>query len=407
LTNKKILWIVAAIEDIGGGERLLFEGLNYYQKNNIDVKVITWRLSEKAFFDGGYSFDNIELLDVNNNTSRDNIFSFAFNRAKSFLQLYKVAKKYNPDLILCQSEYDAIFAGTLAKILNKQYSVLIFGQTYQFSWDWVKYTFLWKKHLKEIVNSCQGYKDVIPLTPPNIKFKNRVMIEFLSLIRYYFIRNAHNTYTLSSQVKWECEKVYKINPKVLRAGFSNTVLDQRVGLFKNKVNDKSIINFVMLSRLVKKKRVDVAIKSFQNIKLSRKWHLTIIGGGAEFENLTRLTKSLNLQDNVTLTGRVTDDILHKKLSESDVFISMDVGDFDITVVEAMSFGLYVVVSSDYVLDDEFSQYQSIVSVKPQKEQLRDLIELKEEFFLKRKPNFKALENLTWEHYFLTIIQDIE
>jgi len=202
--------------------------------------------------------------------------------------------------------------GALAKILNKQYSVLIFGQTYQFSWDWVKYTFLWKKHLKEIVNSCQGYKDVIPLTPPNIKFKNRVMIEFLSLIRYYFIRNAHNTYTLSSQVKWECEKVYKINPKVLRAGFSNTVLDQRIGLYKNKVNDKSIINFVMLSRLAKKKRVDVAIKSFQNIKLSRKWHLTIIGGGAEFENLTRLTKSLNLQDNVTLMGRVTDDILHKK-----------------------------------------------------------------------------------------------
>jgi hypothetical protein len=86
---------------------------------------------------------------------------------------------------------------------------------------------------------------------------------------------------------------------------------------------------------------------------------------------------------------------------------MDVGDFDITVVEAMSFGLYVVVSSDYVLDDEFSQYQSIVSVKPQKEKLRDLIELKEEFFLKRKPNFKALENLTWECYFSTIIEDIK
>jgi glycosyltransferase involved in cell wall biosynthesis len=407
LTNKKILWIVAAIEDIGGGERLLFEGLNYYQKNNIDVKVITWRLSEKAFFDGGYSFDNIELLDVNNNASRDNVFSFAFNRAKSFLQLYKVAKKYNPDLILCQSEYDAIFAGTLAKLLNKQYSVLIFGQTYQFSWDWVKYTFLWKKHLKEIVNSCQGYKDVIPLTPPNIKFKNRVMIEFLSLIRYYFMRNAHHTYTLSSQVQWECEQVYKIHPKILKAGLSKNVLSNRIKQYKNKSKDKSIINFVTLSRLVRKKNVDIVIKSLQDIKLPKKWHLTVLGDGEDSNRLKKIALDLGLRKDITFTGRVSDTTLHQNLLSSDVFITMDTSDFEITVVEAMSFGLFVVVSDNFDMDSNFIDYQAIRSVKPNKEMLKRFLEKKALSMLDNKPNFKAVDNLTWEHYFLTIIKDLE
>jgi glycosyltransferase involved in cell wall biosynthesis len=407
MTHKKILWIVAAVEDIGGGERLLFEGLNYYQKNNIDVKVVTWRLNEKAFFDGGYSFNNIELLDVNNNTSRDNIFSFAFNRAKSFLQLYKVAKKYNPDLILCQSEYDAIFAGTLAKILNKQYSVLIFGQTYQFSWDWVKYTFLWKKHLKEIVNSCQGYKDVIPLTPPNIKFKNRVMIEFLSLIRYYFMRNADHTYVLSSQVQWECEKVYKIHPTILKAGLSKNILSNRIKQYKNKSKDKSIINFVTLSRLVRKKNVDIVIKSLQDIKLPKKWHLTVLGDGEDSNRLKKIALDLGLKKNITFTGRVSDATLHQKLLSSDIFITMDTSDFEITVVEAMSFGLFVVVSDNFDMDSNFIDYQAIHSVKPDTEILKLFLEKRGLSILDNKPNFKAVENLTWEHYFSIIIKDIK
>jgi len=405
---KKILWIVAAIEDIGGGERLLFEGLDYFQESNVDVKVVTWRLNQKAFFDGTYSFDNIELLESQKKTSRNNIFSHASNRAKSFIRLYKIAKSYNPDLILCQSEFDTIFAGVLAKLLSKPYSVLIFGQTYQFPWDWVKYTLLWKKHLRTIVDSCQGYKSTIPLEPPKIKLRNRLMIEFLALVRYYFVRKANNTYTLSSQVQWECECIYGIKPKILRAGFSEKKLTERAEIFGNRVKNGPIINFVMLSRLVKKKRVDLAIKAFKDIKLPKEWHLTILGGGEELSNLNRLVLGLQLEDRVSLTGRVSDADLQRHLSSSDVFINMDVGDFEITVIEAMSFGLYVVVSSDFVIDSDFREYSAIHAVHPEKIALRGFLE--DELcdrLIQNKPKFSALKNFTWQYYFSSIIKDLK
>jgi glycosyltransferase involved in cell wall biosynthesis len=399
--NKKILWLVAAIEDIGGGERLLFEGLNYYKNNNVDVQVVTWRYNKKAFFDDSYSFDNIKVI-KSNNEKRSNIFKFALNRAKSIYQLYKIAKEYNPDLILCQSEYDAIFAGFIAKLLRKPYSVLIFGQTYQFPWDTMKYTFLFKKHLKEIVGSCQGYKDSIPLVAPKSSFINKAMMEVLSVLRFYFIKNATHTYTLSSQVQWEVKKIYNILPDVLRAGFKNETLDFRKQLYKNKTND-SKIKFVMLSRLAKKKRTDIAIKAFSALTIDAE--LVIMGGGEEFENLKKLVNDLKLNDKVTLTGRVSDKILEANLAKADVFISMDVGDFDITVVEAMSFGLYILVSTDFVIDDDFKKYIAINSVKPDSISLSEKINNDFKLYKTIRPNFTALNNLTWENYFNKIIKD--
>lgn len=398
---RKILWLVAAIEDIGGGERLLFEGLNYYKKNNIDVKVVTWRYNEKAFFDDKYKFDNIEVLQ-SKNIKRSNIFKMAFNRAKTIIELYKIAKIYQPDLILCQSEYDAILAGFLAKLLNKPYSVLIFGQTYQFPWDMMKYTYLFKKHLKEIVESCQGYKDSISMNPPTISFINRFMLELLSVLRFYFIKNATNTYTLSSQVQWEIDKIYNIMPTVLRAGFSNETFDARKKIFESKQKSNRL-RFVMLSRLVKKKRVDLAIEAFAKINIDAE--LVIMGGGEEFENLKNLINKLNLNDKITLTGRVSDSELEYNLSNSDVFISMDVGDFDITVVEAMSFGLYILVSTDFVIDDDFQKYAAIDSVIPNTLELSKKINNDALLFKQTQPNFDALNVLTWENYFNKIIKD--
>jgi len=221
------------------------------------------------------------------------------------------------------------------------------------------------------------------------------------------MRNAHHTYALSSQVQWECEQVYKIHPKILKAGLSKNILSKRIKLYNNNSKDKSIINFVTLSRLVRKKNVDIVIKSLQDIKLPKKWHLTVLGAGEDSNRLKKIALDLGLRRNVTFTGRVSDAILHQNLLSSDVFITMDTSDFEITVVEAMSFGLFVVVSDNFDMDSNFIDYQSICSVKPDKEILKIFLEKKMLSMLDNKPNFKPLENLTWEHYFSSIIKDIK
>lgn len=400
--SKKILWVVGSLEQIGGGERLLLEGVKYYDSIGVQTKVVTWRYNEKALFGKGYQLNDIVVLGNNKNVKRSNILKFGFDRFKSIVKLLSIARKFNPDLLLCQSEYDAIIVGIIARMLNRKFTVLIFGQTYQFPNDNIKYSILFRKHLTEIVNSCQGYKDSIPLTAPKLSFSNGLINNVLAFLRYYFIRKAFKTFTLSKQVQWEVEKIYKITPEVLRAGFSRKEISSRNNLESLNGTSNETIKFLMVNRLVKKKRVDLVINAFKDLDID--YQLTIIGGGEEFDSLNQIIVDNNVQDKISLTGRISDEKLKEHLVNSDVFMSLDVGDFDITVVEAMSYGLEIIVSSDFVIDDDFKKYKAIRSVSPNVTDVKEIVKDTIGNFGRVKPNTKELDNFTWENYFSKIIE---
>jgi glycosyltransferase involved in cell wall biosynthesis len=400
--SKKILWVVGSISQIGGGERLLLEGVKYYDSIGIKTKVVTWKYNKEALFGDGYKLVDIEVVGKGNIKNRNDIFSYAFSRFKSIFELLKIARDFNPEILLCQSEYDAIIVGIIAKILNKKFIVLIFGQTYQFPHDNIKYSKIFKKHLKEIVNSSQGYKDTISLKSPQLRIVDYLLNESLAYLRYYFIRRAYKTFTLSKQVKWEVEKIYRINSNVLRAGFSVKDLADRKKYFNKKNTSPKILNFLMVNRLVKKKRVDLAINTFKN--LSNNCKLTIVGNGDEYDNLKKIIIDNKLEHKINLTGRISDEDLKACFMNSDFFISLDVADFDISVVEAMSYGLKIIVSSDFVIDEDFKNYNAIESISPTIKALRKNIKNKIDNPASITANINALDELTWEYYFSQLIK---
>lgn len=402
--SKKILWVVGSLEQIGGGERLLLEGVKYYDSIGVQTKIVTWRYNERELFGKGYQLKDVDVLENNKKVQRSNILKFGFDRFKSIIKLLRIARKFNPDLLLCQSEYDAIIVGIIALILNKKFTILIFGQTYQFPNDNIKYSRLFRKHLTEIVNSCQGYKDSIPLTSPKLSFSNALTNNVLAYLRYFFIRKAFETFTLSKQVQWEVEKIYKIMPEVLRAGFSRKEISVRNHREVSDVTASETIKFLMVNRLVKKKRVDLVINAFKQLNID--YRLTIIGGGEEFDLLNQIIINNNLQHKINLTGRISDEKLKTFLSNSNVFMSLDVGDFDITVVEAMSYGLEIIVSSDFVIDDEFKTYRAITSVNPSINDLKNQIIYTINNYGKVLPDIEKLDVLTWEYYFTRIIKNL-
>lgn len=399
---KKILWVVGSLEQIGGGERLLLEGVKYYDCIEVQTKVVTWRYNKNSLFGNGYQLKDVEVLQSKKEVKRSNILKFGFNRFKSIVKILNIARKFNPDLLLCQNEYDAIIVGIIAKMLNKKFTVLIFGQTYQFPHDNIKYSILFRKHLEEIVYSCQGYKDSIPLIAPKLSISNELINNILAYLRYYFIRKAFKTFTLSKQVQWEVEKIYKITPEVLRAGFSRKELSSRNQSEGWNRKSNETIRFLMVNRLVKKKRVDLVINAFKKLKID--YQLIIIGGGEEYDSLNQIIIDNNLQDKINLTGRISDEKLKEYLVNSDVFMSLDLADFDITVVEAMSYGLEIIVSSDFVIDDDFKKYKAIRPVSPNVVDIQEVVKDTIVNFGKVKPNVKELDNLTWEYYFSKILQ---
>ncbi|NPB03886.1 MAG: glycosyltransferase family 4 protein [Thermotogae bacterium] len=91
--------------------------------------------------------------------------------------------------------------------------------------------------------------------------------------------------------------------------------------------------FIVVSRLVPYKRVDVIVEAFNGLP----WKLLVVGDGPEFRKLKRIAKG-----NVEFLGRVRDEEVVELLSKARAFVFAAHEDFGISPVEAMASGVPVI-----------------------------------------------------------------
>jgi glycosyltransferase involved in cell wall biosynthesis len=91
--------------------------------------------------------------------------------------------------------------------------------------------------------------------------------------------------------------------------------------------------FLIVSRLVPYKKIDLAVKAFNKLKLP----LKIIGTGSQMEKLKSIANS-----NIEFLGTLTDKELVRYYSECRALVFPGVEDFGLTILEAQSFGKPVI-----------------------------------------------------------------
>ena len=85
--------------------------------------------------------------------------------------------------------------------------------------------------------------------------------------------------------------------------------------------EEDTINLISVSRLVKKKGIDVAIKAMALVvKKYPNVHFTIVGDGVERNYLQNLIRQLNLKDKITLYGWASQQEVISLLKESHIFL---------------------------------------------------------------------------------------
>ena len=99
------------------------------------------------------------------------------------------------------------------------------------------------------------------------------------------------------------------------------------------ISDENEDYYLIVSRLVTYKRVDLAIEAFNQLNLP----LIVIGAGPELE---KLKKSAN--SNIKFLGRLSDEEIIKYYSKCKAFIFPGEEDFGITPVEAQASGRPVI-----------------------------------------------------------------
>ena len=157
------------------------------------------------------------------------------------------------------------------------------------------------------------------------------------------LKNADRVIAQSSDTRKNAISLYEINRNIdiIPLGIKPNVFAKKskkeLGLSENKKT------FITVGRLVRRKNLEELLIIFSRIIKKFDCELLIIGDGPESENLKQKINSLNLQNNVKLLGRVTEELKFQYLNASDVYVSTAIHEgFGIVFLEAMECGLPII-----------------------------------------------------------------
>lgn len=165
----------------------------------------------------------------------------------------------------------------------------------------------------EYTKNLKGIKKkLIPYVMNYIRMWDKVSADRVD----YFIANSNY---VSNRIKKHYRKESTVIYPPVRTDFFHTAEKKEY--------------YLVLSRLVQYKKIDIAIEAFNELGFP----LVIIGTGPEEVKLKRLAKS-----NVTFLGRLSDEEIKKYYAEAKAFIFPGEEDFGITPVEAQASGTPVI-----------------------------------------------------------------
>jgi glycosyltransferase involved in cell wall biosynthesis len=406
---KKIIWIASTLNEVGGGTRLLLEGAKYYRSLGIDVQILTWDFKPEALFNNRYSAEGIEVIEGSQNTGQG-LVARAIRRLATVLTLRRKIIDFNPDIIFNQSEYDATLLKLALAGTKFNFASFVFGQMYQFHEDLQKYAFPYRKHLLEIRNSTPGYKQLVPLKRPPSRYRDIVLAQIIAIPRYFALRSSIAIMVFSKQVQWEVSKVYGAHADIRKGAYPISILagvPEYVGKKLRQYPNERIL--LSLSRLIQKKRVDLKIEALAILVHQRKRkdvRLVIGGKGGDKDKLLKLVSELKLEKYVTYLGYVQEEDVFPLTASCDLYLSLDVADFDISPFEALAMKRKIVWSSEMDLDDYLASCGAIFPVEPNPSDLADAIEkalAKDVSTL----NWEGRDRYSWENYFQSILELVE
>jgi glycosyltransferase involved in cell wall biosynthesis len=387
----KVMWFVSSLEQKGGGERFVLETALALQAQGHEVVVVCDRLSEAASFDGRYDLSRVICLERAFH-GRAGYIAKAFTKFRGFFSLLSAARVVRPELMLCQSEFDAIKLKFVSARLGCRYRVFVFGQMFQFKTDISRYSTVFRDHLETIVASRPGYRDTVALPPPKLSPVIWIVNELVSRLKYGALHQADRLFALSNQVKWEISLLYRREAVVVRAAIDQSYIDADAISAPAPVGQP--MRLLSVCRLVDKKRVDVMIRGFHASGLDGT--LRIVGGGPEAERLHEIARQSGSGDRIFFLGAVSDEQLALELKVADCFVSLDIGDFDITVVEAMGKGKRAIVAKDFDLSTFGDDFHGVVVTEPTPQAVAEAMRGVPTMHPPSAVNLGALHKLTWQ-----------
>lgn len=407
---KKLVWFCPELNQIGGGARLILEGLKYFESVGIEAYLLVFNFNKRTLFDETYKPNVIEFTQESN-AALANFFSRVIRQTSRILWLRKELKNIKPDIIITLGEHDNSIPLHLATLFMPfLYAVHVFGSVFTY-FEFSKYAFVFRKHFDEIRESVARYKEVTPPKPPKISPKGRLIVELNAFLRYLSVRKAKKVFVLSKRNQSEVGKLYKKDSIVLKGAFPPQIFDYKPSVdMKERMRlagKKVVLN---INKLLPKKNVDLCIKAFKKIVDETENVALIIGGiGPEENRLKALVEQLDLRDKVKFAGYIKEKELWDYYASCDVFVHMDIADFDIAPYEVLALGRKVIWSTEMETDEFLKGNRFLFPTEPEVDALVKTIEktLTTDLGAMESMEKTKLSHYTWDNYFGDMLKEME
>ena len=399
--EKTIVWCNIALNQSGGGERLSLEVVRSLQDAGLDAKYLVYDYDSRSTFEGRY--DSVKPIA---RTLDQGIGSGLKWRISNILWMRKMLKRIQPDWIITSGTWGQVVDVYLSTLfLRINYATHIFGSMFAFTpqFESLKYSLVFRNGFKKVLHSVKSYSTVVPEALCNDSISDWLIRNAKGLLKFIAVRSSSVIFVLSERNRWETSVMYGRDAIVLQGAFPariwNHVIVNNVksqfGLYNKKV-------VLSIGRLVKNKRVDLAIQSMAIVcKTDPDVYLLIGGSGPEESALKKLAYDLNIQDQVRFIGYVPESLLWDYMATCDTFLHLDLADYDIAPMEALAMGADVIWTNEIDVPNVAKSIDGVWCVEPDCISISDaVIKSISQNPSKRIRNQRknVLDSYTWENY---------
>jgi glycosyltransferase involved in cell wall biosynthesis len=389
--GRRIILFYKALICPGGAERLLAKEYQYLTALGYEVFVVTYRLDPSALFGVVVPPQSLIILE----------------RAGlgAILRLAQAIRELGNPPVLCSSGHPDIFLSSL--IGGFQYALHIHHPCYMSFNDFDKYSMLMQRHFEPYTRSNFGAARFVEIRDSFSVWK-KIDINLRALLSIGAKRRSLCNFVLSRLAQREKRDLYGIGAEVLCGALDDDFRITGEGRVRQQ-DATTPYRLLTVARLDINKRIDEMIRAVALLNADGvPVHLRVAGSGPEREPLRALIDELGLVGKVELLGFVPDEKLSEIYADSDLFVSIDWADYKITLFEALTKCLPVLVSDESECDDRLVDLGYIRAVQPKPELVAAAIKAFMQHPVAVLPGRVApiLQDYTWGRYFQKIAQSL-
>lgn len=364
---------------MGGAEVFLASFYKHIIKYDINYKICCFDYNESLL-------DELEL-------KKSDILKIEGNN--EFYKILNFKKLIRNNTLIVHSGFIQSYLATI--FTNNKYILFLHHPSFNTFKHFQIFSLLFRK-FREKVLSDEFAGPILLDMKKKLGLYDYIKINIQACINYLAVRRASKIIVLTEYAKTEKKLFFNKEAIVLPAGIHND--------FLNNYNFFQEENYILyFGRVIKEKRVDLIIKSFNKIK-NIDTKLYIVGDGDEREILQKKYKN---NHNVIFKGYLNFPSLIDVIKKSKFVITMCWSDYNLTVYESIALGKRVIYGQDFNVesfDKKFIDKKVLFYCKPEIESLKAEIEKLLNYKQLEKIDYEFVKEYSWDWYVQNYLKKI-